>query len=72
MEMSKPIEFIKDFANGVTIYQKGHIMAEPMSAGWADVLVQRGIARYYEPVPPVRKALRLQQPMGKRRKKKRV
>jgi hypothetical protein len=71
LEMTRPIEFMKPFATGVVIYQPGHVMPEPMSAAWAEVLVQRGIAKYYDPMPHGKQAMRLQQPRATRRGRKR-
>lgn len=65
--MTRPIEFVKDFANGHIVYKAGHVMAEPMSAAWAEVLIQRGIARHYDPVPHGKRAMRLEQPIGRKR-----
>ena len=66
--MTRPIEFVRDFANGHIIYKVGHVMLEPMSVVWADVLVQRGIAKYYDPMPHGKRAMRLEQPLGKKKR----
>jgi hypothetical protein len=70
--MPRPIQFIKDYwPLGSSVgYKKGHIMHEPMSMAFAETLVIRGVAIWYDEMPPRAKKAKLKQPMAKRRKTK--